>query len=66
MMSGLYERDQAYQDGAKYARNTVLATIIGLQNREFGNPDSGAYRAYQELYELIIARHGDMFEQFKG
>lgn len=66
MTNGMWAHDQAYQEGARYARNVIIATIIGLQNRELGNPDSCVYQAYQELYELIIARHGDLFERFKG
>lgn len=55
----------SYQEGAKYARDSIIATIIGLQNGN-GRPESEAYQAYQKLYEVIVAKHGDMFESFKG
>lgn len=54
-----------YQEGAKHARDSILATIIGLQN-ENGKPESETYQAYQKLYELIAANYGDIYEPFKG
>ena len=54
-------------DGAVYVRDYILASIIGIQN-EMGhsNPNDQEYKAYQDMYELIVNKFGDMFTNFKG
>lgn len=58
-----YARD--YNAGSKYARDCIIAEIIGLQNENMKR-DSEEYKAYQKVLKLIIDRHGNMFEDFKG
>jgi len=55
-----------FNKGATYAKDVILATIIGLQNG-LGNDESNPkYQAYQELYELISDRYGADCQPFKG
>ena len=55
-----------YNAGSKYARDCILAEIIGLQNGIMDKIESEEYKAYQKVLELIIDRHGDMHREFKG
>lgn len=54
-----------FNTGSKYARNSILARIIGLQNGTGNDINSERYQAYQTVYDIIVAIHGDMFEDFK-
>lgn len=51
--------------GAAYARDLILANIIGMQNNE-RDKDSAKYNAFQELLEHIITSYGDFSTPFKG
>lgn len=55
-----------YNAGSKYARDCIIAEIIGLQNGIMDKTESEEYKAYQNVLELIIDRHGDMYTEFKG
>lgn len=54
-----------FNKGAAYARDCILANIIGMQN-EIPDKDSSGYTALQELMDCIIDRYGDMTKPFKG
>lgn len=55
-----------FNTGSKYARDCIIAEIIGLQNEIMDKAESEEYKAYQNVLELIIDRHGDMYTEFKG
>ena len=50
---------------AKYARDLILATIIGMQNELGYYANLKKYQAFQEVYDRIVEKHGDMFEDWK-
>ena len=50
---------------AKYARDLILATIKEMQNRIGYYANFKKYQIYQEIYDEIVKRHGDMFEDWK-
>lgn len=58
-------RESRFNEGAKYARDNILANIIGLQN-ENGNPDSEEYKAFQKIFVLIETNYGEMLKPYKG
>lgn len=56
-----------FKNGARYARDCILSSIIGLQNNIIHDGiDNTEYRAYQKVYNLIVKNYGDMFKEFKG
>lgn len=55
-----------FNAGSEYARDCIIAEIIGLQNEIMDRMESEEYKAYQKVLELIIDRHGDMYKKFKG
>lgn len=55
-----------FNAGSKYARDCIIAEIIGLQNEIIDRKESEEYKAYQKVLELIIDRYGDMYKDFKG
>jgi len=50
---------------AKYARDLILATIIGMQNGIGYYANLKKYQAYQDVYDKIVERFGDMYEDWK-
>ena len=50
---------------AKHARDLILATIIGMQNEIGYYANFKKYQTYQEVYDRIVERFGDMFEDWK-
>ena len=50
---------------AKYARDSILAIIIGMQNKIGYYANFKKYQIYQEIYDEIVKRHGDMSEDWK-
>lgn len=50
---------------AKHARDLILATIIGMQNEIGYYANLKKYQAFQEVYDRIVEKHGDMFEDWK-
>lgn len=50
---------------AKHARDLILATIIGMQNEIGYYANLKKYQAFQEVYDAIVERHGDIFEDWK-
>ena len=50
---------------AKYARDLILATIIGMQNEIGYYSNLKKHQAFQEVYDTIVERYGDMFEDWK-
>lgn len=54
-----------YKAGMESFRDLVIAYIIGFQNERYWQVGEGR-RALQELLGLIIERHGDMGQDFKG
>lgn len=59
-------RPKDFNDGSKYARDCIIAKIIGLQNGIANKNESEEYKAYQNILEFIIDKHGDMYTEFKG
>lgn len=56
-----------FKNGARYVRDTILAMLIGLQNKTgYSKQDDLEIITYQRVYNLIVERYGDMFENFKG
>lgn len=55
-----------FNKGSQYTRDCIIAEIIGLQNNIMDKPESEEYKSYQKVLELIIDRHGDMYQEFKG
>lgn len=53
-----------HDKGAKYARDSILASIIGMQN-EIGNPEDQEYKTIQKVFEHIEQHFGEMFKPFK-
>lgn len=52
-------------DKCKHARDLILALIIGMQNEIGYYANLKKYQALQEVYDKIIEKHGDMFEDWK-
>lgn len=65
MMDSWEKIVESFKDGQEDFRDQVIAYIIGFQNERYWQIGEG-YRALQELLELIIERHGDMGQDFKG
>ncbi len=57
--------EEYYTTGARRVRDSILAMIVGLQNKIGNDTGSERYQAYQEVYELIAETHGDMFVSYK-
>lgn len=53
-----------FNNGAKFMRDNIIATIIGMQNDIGNDKNSEKYIAYQEVLTTIINHHGDIFTQF--
>jgi hypothetical protein len=53
-----------FNKGAKYARDTILCLIIGLQNKSGNDVQSEQYKAYQEIYDAVVNNLGDMYKEF--
>lgn len=54
-----------FNKGASYARDLIIANIIGMQN-EIIDKDSPKYSTLQELLEHITESYGDFSKLFKG
>ena len=52
-----------FERGAIYARDCIIATILGMQESVRG---TAKYSAYQEVADMIEERFGNMFQDFKG
>lgn len=52
-------------EGCKYARDLILATIIGMQNEIGYYANFKKYQMYQEIYDKIVENYGDMFDEWK-
>ena len=50
---------------AKHARDLILATIKEMQDEIGYYANLRKYQAFQEVYDRIVERHGDMFEDWK-
>lgn len=55
-----------FNQGAAYARDLILANIIGLQNEARYRQGTEGYNALQELLEHCTETYGDMCQPFKG
>lgn len=55
-----------FNQGAAYARDLIIANIIGLQNDTRYRSGTEGYNALQKLLEQCIDRYGDMCQPFKG
>ena len=55
-----------FSHGAKYARDSILSTIIGLQSDIGCDIESEQYKAYQKAYDTIVKNYGDFMKEFKG
>lgn len=54
-----------YNNNCKHARDLILAEIIGMQNEIGYYANLKKYQTLQEVYDTIVERHGDMFEDWK-
>lgn len=54
-----------FNKGASYARDLIVANIIGMQNETI-DKDSPRYNTLQELLEHITKSYGDFSKPFKG
>ena len=54
-----------FQRGCEYARDRILASIIGLQNG-LVDKNGARYWDYQKVYDLIVEACGDMYTRYKG
>lgn len=50
---------------AKHARDLILEAIKEMQNHIGYYANLKKYQAFQEVYDRIVERHGDMFEDWK-
>ena len=50
---------------AKHARDLILATIKEMQNSIGYYANLKKYQTFQEVYDRIVEKHGDMFEDWK-
>lgn len=50
---------------AKYARDLILATIKEMQNEIGYYANFKKHQIYQEVYDRIVEKHGDIFEDWK-
>lgn len=50
---------------AKHARDLILAMIIGMQNNIGYYTNLKKYQAFQEVYDRIVEKHGDVNEDWK-
>lgn len=50
---------------AKHARDLILATIKEMQDEIGYYANLRKHQAFQEVYDRIVERHGDMFEEWK-
>ena len=50
---------------AKHARDLILAAIKEMQNSIGYYANLKKYQAFQEVYDRIVEKHGDMFEDWK-
>lgn len=55
-----------FSNGAKYARDSILSIIIGLQSDIGCDIESEQYQAYQKIYDTIAKNYGDFMKEFKG
>ena len=53
-----------FNRGAAYARDLIMANIIGMQNDEH-DKNSSRYAALQDLLEHIMNNYGDFCMPFK-
>ena len=54
---------RAYMKGETDMRDTILCTILGMQNGYF--PESREYAALQKLFKWIKENHGGLYEERK-
>lgn len=54
-----------FNTGAAYARDLIIANIIGMQNEET-DKDSQEYAVLQKLLEYITETYGHMCGPFNG
>lgn len=54
-----------FNDNCKHARDLILSLIIGMQNGIGYYANLKKYQAFQEIYDEIVEKHGDMFEDWK-
>lgn len=55
-----------FNKGAAYARDCILANIIGVQNSIMNEMESEQYKTLQALLITIEQNYGEMHAQFKG
>jgi hypothetical protein len=54
-----------YENNCKHARDLILAEIIGMQNETGYYANFKKYQTFQEVYDKIVEKHGDMFEDWQ-
>jgi hypothetical protein len=54
-----------WQQGAKYMRDNIICTLIGLQNDNIVNMDGDVYRTLQKVLEIIENNHGEYAQPVK-
>lgn len=55
-----------FNKGAAYMRDITIASIIGKQNANGNNEESGEYKALQSLLVAIEENYGRYGKEFKG
>lgn len=56
---------ETWKNGARHARDLILCMIIGMSNDSSCIPNSEKDKAYDEVYNAIVNRCGDLFEDWK-
>ena len=64
-MSETTEIDCAKQEGSQLARDAIIASIIGMQNRSDIPWNSDECEHYQNVLNMIEETYGAMFQSFK-
>lgn len=55
-----------FNKGASYMRDTVIASIIGIQNAQGNREESEEYKVLQSLLVTIENHYGGYGKEFKG
>ena len=57
--------EKTYQNNCKHARDSILAIIREMQNNIGYYANLKKHQAYQEIYDAIVKRHGNISEDWK-
>jgi len=54
-----------WQQGAKYVRDGIVCSIIGLQNADGNDEDSIEYQTLQRVMDMIGKKYGEFAKPVK-